>query len=78
MVNLVCVGSYVINGVVVFYIELLKKDILWDFVKFWFQKFFNKINGVIFCCWILFSNFELFVLVMEKIGDGWLKNLDEM
>lgn len=72
MVNLVIIGSYVVNGVVVLYIELFKKGVFKDFYKFFLEKFFNKINGVIFCCWILLSNFKFFVLFFEKLGDSWL------
>ncbi|MBD2654370.1 glycogen/starch/alpha-glucan phosphorylase [Synechocystis sp. FACHB-383] len=78
MANLACVGSHAINGVAALHTELLKKDTLKDFAKLWPQKFFNKTNGVTPRRWILLSNPELSALVTEKIGDGWLKNLDEM
>lgn len=78
MANLACVGSHAINGVAALHTELLKKDTLRDFAKLWPQKFFNKTNGVTPRRWILLSNPELSALVTEKIGDGWLKNLDEM
>ncbi len=78
MANLACVGSHAINGVAALHTELLKKDTLRDFAKLWPQKFFNKTNGVTPRRWILLSNPQLSKLVTEKIGDGWLKNLDEM
>ncbi|MFN9173162.1 MAG: glycogen/starch/alpha-glucan phosphorylase [Synechocystis sp.] len=78
MANLACVGSHAINGVAALHTELLKKDTLKDFAKLWPQKFFNKTNGVTPRRWILLSNPQLSALVTEKIGDGWLKNLDEM
>ena len=78
MANLACVGSHAINGVAALHTELLKKDTLRDFAKLWPQKFFNKTNGVTPRRWILLSNPKLAELVTEKIGDGWLKNLDEM
>ena len=78
MANLACVGSHAINGVAALHTELLKKDTLHNFARLWPQKFFNKTNGVTPRRWILLSNPELSALVTEKIGDGWLKNLDEM
>lgn len=78
MANLACIGSHAINGVAALHTELLKKDTLHDFAKLWPQKFFNKTNGVTPRRWILLSNPELSELVTEKIGDSWLKNLDEM
>ena len=78
MANLACIGSHAINGVAALHTELLKKDTLHDFARLWPQKFFNKTNGVTPRRWILLSNPELSALVSEKIGDSWLKNLDEM
>jgi starch phosphorylase len=78
MANLACVGSHAINGVAALHTELLKKDTLNQFYKLWPQKFFNKTNGVTPRRWILLSNPALAALVSEKIGEGWLKNLDEM
>ncbi|MEA5511626.1 glycogen/starch/alpha-glucan phosphorylase [Crocosphaera sp. UHCC 0190] len=78
MANLACVGSHAINGVAALHTELLKKDTLKHFAKLWPEKFYNKTNGVTPRRWILLSNPALSALVTEKIGDGWLKNLDEM
>ncbi|MGK7933637.1 MAG: glycogen/starch/alpha-glucan phosphorylase [Microcystaceae cyanobacterium] len=78
MANLACVGSHAINGVAALHTELLKQDTLSQFYKLWPEKFINKTNGVTPRRWILLSNPELAELVSEKIGEGWLKNLDEM
>ena len=78
MANLACVGSHAINGVAALHTELLKRDTLKDFAKLWPEKFYNKTNGVTPRRWILLSNSKLATLINEKIGDGWLKNLDEM
>jgi starch phosphorylase len=78
MANLACVGSHAINGVAALHTELLKKDTLKEFARLWPEKFFNKTNGVTPRRWILVSNPELSQLITEKIGDGWLKNLDKM
>jgi starch phosphorylase len=78
MANLACVGSHSINGVAALHTELLKQDTLRDFAFLWPEKFFNKTNGVTPRRWILLSNPKLSALITEKIGNGWLKNLDEM
>jgi starch phosphorylase len=78
MANLACVGSHSINGVAALHTELLKKDTLREFALLWPKKFFNKTNGVTPRRWILLSNPKLSQLITEKIGDNWLKDLDEM
>ena len=78
MANLACVGSHAINGVAALHTELLQKDTLKAFASLWPDKFYNKTNGVTPRRWILMSNPELAKLVTSKIGNGWLKNLDQM
>ncbi len=78
MAHLACVGSHAINGVAALHTELLQKDTLKAFASLWPEKFFNKTNGVTPRRWILMSNPKLAELVTEKIGEGWLKNLDQM
>ncbi|MEB3278631.1 MAG: glycogen/starch/alpha-glucan phosphorylase [Lyngbya sp.] len=78
MANLACVGSHAINGVAALHTELLKQDTLRDFYKLWPEKFFNKTNGVTPRRWVLLSNPALSELYTSKIGNGWLKNLDEL
>lgn len=78
MAHLACVGSHSINGVAALHTELLKKDTLKDFAKIWSEKFYNKTNGVTPRRWILLSNPLLAELFTEKVGEGWLKNLDKV
>lgn len=78
MAHLACVGSHAINGVAALHTELLQKDTLKAFASLWPEKFFNKTNGVTPRRWILMSNPKLAELVTEKIGEDWLKNLDQM
>lgn len=78
MANLACVGSHAINGVAALHTELLQKDTLKEFAMLMPDKFFNKTNGVTPRRWILLSNPLLSELVTEKIGTGWLKDLNEM
>lgn len=78
MANLATVGSHAVNGVAALHTELLKQDVLRDFYKLWPEKFNNKTNGVTPRRWMLLANPALSELITEKIGDTWLKNLDEL
>ncbi|MGB6168593.1 MAG: glycogen/starch/alpha-glucan phosphorylase [Geitlerinemataceae cyanobacterium] len=78
MAHLACVGSHAINGVAALHTELLKQDTLRDFYRLWPQKFVNKTNGVTPRRWILLSNPKLADFFSEKIGKGWLKDLDQL
>lgn len=78
MAHLACVGSHAINGVAALHTELLKSQTLRDFARLWPEKFFNKTNGVTPRRWMLLSNPKLSQLITEKIGDGWLKNLEQL
>ena len=78
MANLATVGSHAVNGVAALHTELLKQDVLSDFYKLWPEKFNNKTNGVTPRRWVLLANPELSGLITEKIGDTWLKHLDEL
>lgn len=49
MVYLCIVGFYVVNGVVKIYLEILKISIFKDFYEMYFERFYNKINGIILC-----------------------------
>jgi starch phosphorylase len=78
MANLATVGSHAVNGVAALHTELLKQDVLKDFYKLWPEKFNNKTNGVTPRRWVLLANPALSGLISEKIGDTWLKHLDEL
>ena len=78
MAHLACVGSHAINGVAALHTELLKKGILQDFYELWPEKFTNKTNGVTPRRWMVLSNPRLTNLITSKIGDNWIKNLDEL
>lgn len=78
MAHLACVGSHTINGVAKLHTELLKQDVLRDFYELWPEKFFNITNGVTPRRFLLLSNPRLAKLITRRIGDGWMKNLDEL
>jgi starch phosphorylase len=78
MANLACVGSQAINGVARLHTELLKAGVLRDFHEYWPHKFSNKTNGVTPRRFLLLSNPGLAGLITRHIGDGWVRNLDEL
>jgi len=78
MANLACVGSYSINGVAALHTELVKTTILKDFYDLSPEKFNNKTNGVTPRRWIVQANPRLTNLITSKIGDSWIKHLDDL
>ena len=78
MANLACIGSYSINGVAELQSELLKSRVFSDFADMWPAKFGNKTNGVTPRRFMRLANPILADLISERIGDGWLTNLDEL
>lgn len=78
MANLACVGSNSINGVSKLHTELLKRDVLKDFYELWPEKFNNKTNGVTPRRFVMLINPRLTSLINAAIGDGWIKNLDQL
>ncbi|RMF69843.1 MAG: glycogen/starch/alpha-glucan phosphorylase [Cyanobacteria bacterium J069] len=78
MANLACVGSSAINGVAALHSELIKQTVLKDFYDMYPSKFTNVTNGVTPRRFIVLSNPRLTTLINGKIGDTWIKNLDEL
>jgi len=78
MAHLASVGSHAINGVAALHSELLKQTVLHDFYEFEPEKFFNVTNGVTPRRFVVVSNPKLSRLISGKIGEGWMKNLQEL
>jgi len=78
MAHLACVGSHKINGVAKLHTELLKQDVLRDFYELWPERFLNITNGVTPRRFLILINPRLVKLIARRIGDGWMKNLDEL
>jgi starch phosphorylase len=78
MAYLACVGSHHINGVAELHTELVKRDLLRDFYEMWPEKFVNVTNGVTPRRWVALSNPRQSALTTSKLGDGWVKDLDEL
>lgn len=78
MAHLATVGSYSVNGVAELHTELLKKDVLRDFAEMYPERFNNKTNGVTPRRFMVLSNPRLTELITSKIGNSWIKNLQEL
>lgn len=78
MANLACVGSRAVNGVAKLHSDLLKKGVLNDFAEFRPKQFTNVTNGVTPRRFLVLSNPELAELITRRVGEGWVKNLDEL
>lgn len=74
-----CVAtSHKVNGVAALHTELLKSGLFKDFYDFCPDKFVNVTNGITPRRWLRKSNPELSKLISSKIGDDWVKNLDQL
>lgn len=78
MANLAVVGSRSTNGVAALHSRLLKEGLMSDFAEFFPERFNNKTNGVTPRRWLLKANPRLSTLIREKIGDGWINDLDKL
>ncbi|MBV9673201.1 MAG: glycogen/starch/alpha-glucan phosphorylase [Verrucomicrobia bacterium] len=78
MAYLATVGSHAVNGVAELHSLLLKETTLRDFYELWPEKFLNVTNGVTPRRFLVASNPRLARLATEKIGDGWMRHLDDL
>ena len=72
------VGSHTINGVAELHTELLKTTVFKDFYKLFPQRFQNKTNGITPRLWLRNANPELSEIITEKIGEGWITDLQQL
>jgi starch phosphorylase len=78
MAYLAIVGSFSVNGVAALHSQLLAQGLFRDFYDLWPDKFNNKTNGVTPRRWIASCNPGLNRLVSEKIGEGWVADLQQI
>ncbi|MGD9273202.1 MAG: glycogen/starch/alpha-glucan phosphorylase [Desulfobacterales bacterium] len=78
MAHLASVGSHAINGVAELHSELLKRDVMRDFHEYMPEKFTNVTNGVTPRRFVVVSNPKLSRLISSRIGEGWIRNLQEL
>lgn len=78
MANLAAVGSHHINGVAALHSDLLKRYVMRDFAEMWPEKFCNITNGVTPRRFVAVSNPPLAELLCDRIGEGWLHDLNQL
>ncbi len=78
MANLCLTACHSINGVAALHTEILKHETFRDYFSVYPDKFKNVTNGVTPRRWLLKANPELAKLVTEAVGDGWIKNAEQL
>ena len=78
MANLSIAGSFSVNGVSKLHSEILQKDTFSEFYKITPDKFTNVTNGITHRRWLCQANPLLSELLCEKIGDGFIKDLEQI
>jgi glycogen phosphorylase len=78
MAHLACVGSHAVNGVAVLHSQLLKEYLLHDFYTLYPERFTNVTNGVTPRRWVVESNPRLSELINSTIGEGWVRDLEQL
>lgn len=78
MANLACAGSNAINGVAALHTQLLKEQVLPDWVEMYPEKFYNVTNGVTPRRFVVLSNPQLSNLITDAIGNSWPGKLEEL
>jgi starch phosphorylase len=78
MAHLSVVGSFSVNGVAALHTQLLKANLFPEFDAMFPGKFNNKTNGITPRRWLHSINPKLSASITAKIGNGWIRNLDEL
>ncbi|MEG1535796.1 MAG: glycogen/starch/alpha-glucan phosphorylase [Clostridia bacterium] len=78
MANLCLAASHTVNGVSALHSEILKNDVFRDYYGLKPELFTNVTNGITYRRWLCQSNPLLSDYIKELIGDGFLKNADEL
>jgi starch phosphorylase len=78
MANLAIAGSHSVNGVAALHTDLIRTRLVPDFAELWPEKFSNKTNGVTPRRWLLACNPGLAAAISKRIGDGWIRDLEQL
>ncbi|MCL4784280.1 MAG: glycogen/starch/alpha-glucan phosphorylase [Bryobacterales bacterium] len=78
MAHLAIVGSHSVNGVAALHSDLIKSKLVPDFYQLYPARFNNKTNGVTQRRWMKVANPGLTRLISDRIGDGWITDLQQL
>jgi starch phosphorylase len=78
MGNLAFIGSRKVNGVSALHTELMKQTVFHDLHTMFPDKIINQTNGVTPRRWLLECNPGLSEIITEKIGEGWIDDLEQL
>ncbi|MGH0190161.1 UNVERIFIED_CONTAM: hypothetical protein FKN15_042098 [Acipenser sinensis] len=78
MAHLCIVGSHAVNGVARIHSDILKATLFKDFYETDPGKFQNKTNGITPRRWLVLCNPGLAEIIAEKIGDDYIRDLDQL
>jgi len=78
MANLAVYCSSHVNGVARIHTQILKDSVLRPWYKLYPERFYNMTNGVTQRRWLGLCNPGLSAFITSRIGDGWLKDLDQL
>lgn len=78
MANLAIVSSHKVNGVAALHTEIIKNIIFKEFNSIYPDKFINITNGITPRRWLKKANPFLSLLITERIGDKWIKDLNQL
>jgi len=78
MAHLAIVGSHTVNGVAELHSTILKTRLFKDFSALYPGKFTNVTNGITPRRWLIQANPALSELITSVIGDGWMRDLNQL
>jgi starch phosphorylase len=78
MAELAVYSTHATNGVAALHTEILKNDVFSEWYQLYPERFQNKTNGITQRRWLGLCNPELTALIEEKIGPGFITDLDRL
>lgn len=78
MARLAVFATHATNGVAKIHSELLKTTVMPEWYRLYPERFQNKTNGITQRRWLALCNQELSAFITERIGSGWITDLNEL
>lgn len=78
MARLAVYATHATNGVAKIHSQLLKSTVLPEWYRLYPERFQNKTNGITQRRWLALCNRQLSAFITERIGDGWITDLDRL